>query len=325
MTSSPPRAPQDEQRGIEPHTSSSSHAAITGATGLLGTALGDALRAKGWVVHRVTRRASPGGSDIAWDPDVGRIDAAALEGMDLVIHLAGEPIAQRWTAERKRRIRDSRIKGTTLLARALAALVSPPKALLSASAVGYYGDRGDEELDETSHAGTDFLAQVAQEWEAATTPASTSGIRVAFLRSGVVLTPDGGALGKMLPPFKLGVGGRLGSGKQWMSWIALHDWVRAVRFVANATNLSGPVNLVTPSPLRNTEFTQALARVLARPAIAPVPTFALELLFGEMARATLLASQRARPRRLLDAGFEFHHQSLEQALREELKKTGATI
>jgi uncharacterized protein (TIGR01777 family) len=235
--------------------------------------------------------------------------------MDLVVHLAGEPIAQRWTAERKRRIRESRTKGTALLASTLASLTRPPAVFLSGSAIGYYGNRGDEELDENSSAGTDFLAGVAQQWESATAPAAAAGIRVALLRTGIVLTAEGGALGKMLLPFKLGLGGRLGSGTQWMSWIALEDWVRAVRFVANATSMSGPVNLVAPNPVRNAEFAQTLARVLGRPSFAPVPTFALELLFGEMAEATLLASQRVRARRLLEAGFEFRQLTLEQALR----------
>jgi uncharacterized protein (TIGR01777 family) len=233
------------------------------------------------------------------------------------VNLAGEPLARRWTARRKREIRDSRVLGTALLSHALAELARPPRALISASAIGYYGDRGDEELDEGSAAGTDFLASVAREWEAATDSAVQAGIRVALLRTGVVLNPAGGALAKMLRPFKLGVAGRIGSGAQWMSWIGRQDWVRAVRFLIDSDKVSGPVNIVAPNPVPNSVFVKTLARVLGRPALVPVPATAISLLFGEMGRATLLSSQRIHPRRLVECGFDFTSPTLEAALRAE--------
>jgi len=292
--------------------------AITGASGLLGSALAVRFREDGGTVHRLKRGTRALDPDIAWNPDADTIDAAGLEGVDAVVNLAGESLLQRWTEGRKRRIRESRVRGTALLARTLAGLRQPPRVLLSASAIGIYGDRGEEELDERSSAGSDFLASVAREWEQATEPARAAGIRVALLRTGVVLSRHGGALAKMLLPFRIGIGGRIGAGKQWMSWIALADWIRATLFLLSSGALAGPVNLVAPNPVPNQVFAKTLARVLSRPALAPVPSGAIGLLFGEMGRATILASQRIHPRRLLEAGFEFEYPTLEGALREEM-------
>jgi uncharacterized protein (TIGR01777 family) len=291
--------------------------AITGASGFLGAALAARLREDSVTVQRLRRGPRAIAPDVAWNPEAGTIDSAALEGVDIVVNLAGEPLVQRWTDARKRRIRESRVRSTDLLARTLASLRHPPRALLSGSAIGIYGDRGEEELDEESSTGGDFLASVASDWERAAEPARTAGIRIAFLRTGLVLNPRGGALAKMLLPFKLGFGGRLGPGSQWMSWIALTDWLRAVRLLLLEEAISGPVNLVGPNPLPNEVFTKTLARVLGRPTLLPLPPAAVEILFGEMGRATLLGSQRVHPRRLLEAGFEFECPTLEGALRRE--------
>lgn len=295
--------------------------AVTGATGLIGRALVQRLRAHGHTVRRLvrsSRNAQPG--DVPWNPAGRALDPAALAGVTAVINLAGEPVAQRWTSARKAAIRDSRVQGTSLIASAIAAMDGPPPALLSGSAVGYYGDRGDELLDEGSRPGNDFLAQVTQEWERATLPASRAGSRVVLMRTGVVLDPAGGALARLLPPFRLGVGGPLGSGTQWMSWIGLDDQLAAVECALASPSLHGPVNIVAPNPVTNAELATTLGRVLARPALVPVPRFALELLYGEMAGATLLASQRAMPRALVAAGFEFSCPTLEQALRRALER-----
>lgn len=290
-------------------------AAITGATGLVGSALADSLRRDGWRVLRLTRRSPASPEDVSWDPEAGKLDASHLAGADVVVNLAGEPLDQRWTDERKRRIRDSRVRGTTLLARAIGELQPRPSVLVNGSAVGYYGSRGDEVLDERSTAGADFLARVCVEWEGATAPARDAGIRVVCTRSGLVLAAHGGALHRMLLPFRLGIGGRLGSGEQWVSWISLADQVRAIRFAIDREDLSGPVDLTAPTPVHNSELTEALGRVLDRPTFMTVPAFGLELLFGEMARATVLASQRVLPRRLLELGFTFEHPTVEEALR----------
>jgi uncharacterized protein (TIGR01777 family) len=293
--------------------------AISGATGFIGRALVERLRARGHTVHRLVRRGTAvEPRDILWDPARGLLDPASLAGIRAVVHLAGEPIAHRWTAARKTAIRDSRVQGTGLLARTLAALDEPPVTLLSGSAVGYYGSRGDELLDEGSAAGGDFLAVVTQEWERATAPASAAGIRTVLLRTGIVLDAGGGVLERLLPPFRLGVGGPIGSGRQWMSWIALEDELRAIEHALWTDSLRGPLNLVAPNPVTNAEFAATLGRVLARPAVLPVPAFALELLFGEMADATILAGQRAMPRVLAASGFEFALPTLEQALRRAL-------
>lgn len=292
--------------------------AITGATGLIGRALGAFLTSGG---HRVTRlvRGTPHPGDVRWDPATGRIDAAILEGHDAVVHLAGENLAAgRWTRARKERVRMSRVEGTRLLADTLSRLARPPKVLVAASAIGYYGDRGDEILTEGSASGDDFLAAVGREWEEATAPAERAGIRVVRLRFGVVLTPAGSALAKMLPAFALGLGGRLGNGRQWMSWISLDDAIGAIHHALIIPALRGPVNGVAPQPVTNAEFTGTLGRILHRPTIIPIPATALRLLFGEMADATLLASTRVVPDRLLGTGYLFRHPTLEGALRHGL-------
>jgi len=295
--------------------------AITGASGLIGHALVERLRASGKRVRPLVRSVRPESRDeIVWDPMRDVLAPHDLEGAEAVVHLAGEPIAQRWTSARRRAIRDSRVHGTLLLARTIAALDRKPSVLLSGSAVGYYGDRGAEAVSEDSAPGTDFLSGVAREWESATAAAKDAGVRVVLLRSGVVLNPKGGALEKLLPPFKLGVGGPIGSGRQWMSWIALDDHLRAIEHAMATTGMHGPVNLVAPNPVTNAEFASTLGRVLGRPALVPVPSLALELLYGEMARATLLAGQRVLPKALLRSGFRFEHPTLEDALRFELSR-----
>ena len=287
---------------------------ISGASGLVGRALVPALEAGGHRVIKLTRDKG-GGAVSTWNPDAGEIDLNRVGPLDAVVHLAGETIAQRWTPSVKRRIRDSRVNGTRLLAGALAALPAPPKILVCASAAGIYGDRGDEVLDERSSLGTGFLAGVCRDWEAAARVAAGQGMRVVHLRLGIVLTPDGGALAKMLPAFRCGLGGRLGDGRACWSWIALGDVVSAIQFVLGDQAMLGPVNAVSPLPVTNSEFARTLGRVLGRPVIFPVPRFALNLLFGEMAREAMLASCRAQPARLLESGFVFRHPKLEPALR----------
>lgn len=293
--------------------------AITGASGLIGSALADALAADGYRVRRfvrVGRQAGPG--DIIWDPVRQVLDQAALAGVDAVVHLAGEPIGQRWTTAVRRRIRESRIAGTRLLATSIATLSRPPRVFASGSAMGIYGNRGDEVLFETSAIGRDFLAELAADWEAEADRATPAGVRVVKLRTGLVLSPRGGALARLLLPFRLGVGGRVGSGRQWVSWIALSDTVRAIRHLIASDGVIGPVNLAAPNPVTNAELASTLGKVLHRPTLIPVPAFALRMAFGEMGEATLLASQRMEPRRLLESGFRFDHPSLESALRYEL-------
>jgi uncharacterized protein (TIGR01777 family) len=288
---------------------------VSGSSGLIGTALGQALQRAG---HRLVPmvRSQPTGDAVGWDPDHGRIDAGGLEGVGAVVHLAGEGIgAKRWNEEQKARIRDSRVRGTALLAETLAKLDRPPKVFLCASAVGYYGDRGDEVLTESSRAGDGFLAGVCVAWEAAAAPAREAGIRVSHFRTGIVLSSAGGALSKMLTPFKLGLGGRLGSGRQWMSWISLDDEAGAIVHLLGDEAPAGAVNLTAPNPVTNADFTAALGRALRRPAVIPVPKLALEVaLGGEMARELLLSSQRALPTRLLDSGYTFVHPEIGHAL-----------
>ena len=304
-----------------PSSSSSPFIAITGSSGMIGRALVDRLRQNGKRVRRLMRSPDRASSDdIIWDPTRGTLDPRALEGAEAVVNLAGEPIAQRWTGARREAIRESRVRGTELLARAIAALDPKPSVLLSGSAVGYYGDRGDESVDEESASGTDFLAGVARDWESATAAARDAGVRVVLLRTGIVLAPHGGALERLLPPFRLGVGGPIGSGRQWMSWIALDDHLRAMEHAIATVGLHGPVNLVAPNPVTNAEFAATLGQVLGRPALVTVPSFALELLYGEMARATILAGQRVLPRKLLRSGFHFAHPALKEALRFELAR-----
>jgi uncharacterized protein len=262
------------------------------------------------------RDAQPG--DVQWNPMDAELDERVLAGCDAIVHLAGAPIAQRWTTDHKRDIRESRVRSTSLIAHTVASMAVKPKVVLSGSAVGYYGDRGDEQLDEQSASGTDFLSRIAREWEGATAPIANAGVRLVLLRTGIVLSAQGGALGKMLLPFKVGLGGPMGSGRQWMSWISLEDHLRAMEHALFTDALHGPTNLVGPEPVTNEQFAATLGRVLSRPAVLPVPRFALELAFGEMANATILASQRAMPRALLASGFTFAHANLESALRASL-------
>lgn len=289
--------------------------AVTGATGLIGTKLVAALRAHGHEVLGVSRRSGPTGS-LHWDPETGTIDAASFEGLDAVINLAGEPIgAKRWTEEQKRKILDSRERGTSLLARTLASLDAPPRRFLSGSAIGFYGDRGDEVLDEGSTPGSGFLAEVVERWEAAAQPAVDAGISTAFLRTGIVLSPDGGALKQQLLPFKVGIGGRSGSGRQFQSWIHIDDEVGAIEWLLD-NDVAGPVNLTAPNPVRNAEFASALASVLRRPSTI-IPQIGPRLLFGrELADTLLLDSQRVLPKRLLEGGYEFGFTDLRAALKD---------
>ena len=291
------------------------HVAVTGSSGLLGRVLVPLLTTGG---HRVTRvvRGVPGEGEVAWDPLADSFDASGLEGVDAVVHLAGENIAAgRWNESRKRRIRDSRVRGTETLCKGLAQLSSPPGAFVSASAVGYYGDRAAATLDENSSAGSGFLADVVQAWEAATAPAAAAGIRIACARLGMILSPRGGALAKMLPPFQFGAGGRVGSGEQYWSWIELNDAAAALLHVIMTDSLTGPVNIVTPQPVTNANFTAVLAHVLSRPGILPVPSSAARLAFGEMADELLLASTRVLPGKLVASGYQFRHATLDAALR----------
>lgn len=288
---------------------------VTGSHGLIGTALVDALTARGDTVTRLVRRATPGAGEARWDPMGGDIDRAAIEGHDAVVHLAGEGIGEkRWTPEQKQRILESRTRGTTLLSAALAGLDAKPRVLASGSAVGFYGDRGDEVLTEESSPGTGFLADVVRQWESATAPAEEAGVRVAHLRTGIVLAAHGGALQKLLLPFKLGLGGRQGSGRQWWSWITLEDEVRAILHVLD-TDLAGPVNLTAPNPARNAEVAKTLAAVLHRPAVLPTPTFPLKAALGaELVEEMLLAGQRVLPASLQASGFTHRHPELRGAL-----------
>lgn len=298
--------------------------AVSGSTGLVGSEVVASLSAAGHEVARLVRRVpAPGEKAVRWNPEKGKIDAAGLEGLDAVIHLAGENIASgRWNAARKAAIRDSRVNGTRLLSEALAGLARPPKTLVCASAIGYYGDRGADLLTEESPPGTGFLSDVCREWEAASEPAARKGIRIVALRIGVVLTPKGGALSRMLPPFRAGLGGVIGGGRQYVSWVALDDLVGIVLHALQSGELRGPVNAVAPVPVTNRELTEALGRVLSRPTLLPVPAFALRLAMGEMADALLLASTRVAPRRLEETGYRFRFPELGGALRHLLGKEG---
>jgi len=296
--------------------------AVTGATGLVGSTLLPLLTTGGHEVSPVTRKEDAGAESIHWQPAEDKIDAGAFEGLDAVVHLAGENIASgRWTEEQKAKIRDSRVKGTRLLSETLAGLNNPPKTLICASATGFYGDRGGEVLNEQSAAGEGFLADVCQQWEAAADPAREAGIRVVHARFGVVLSPQGGALAEMLTPFKLGVGGKIGSGQQYWSWVSIDDVAAAVLHLLMTDSLDGPVNVVSPQPVTNKEFTKVLGRVLGRPTIFPLPGFMARLMLGQMADALLLASARVEPSKLQSTGYEFRHPDLEQALRHVLGRT----
>jgi len=292
---------------------------VSGASGLVGSALIPGLRADGHAIVPLARGAASSGA-ARWNPDAGTIDLGAHRDVDAVVHLAGENIAGgRWTAARKARIRDSRVRGTALLARTVSVLAPKPALFISASAVGFYGHRGDEPLDERASRGRGFLADVCAEWEEATRPAAEAGIPVVTLRTGVVLSGRGGALQKMLTPFRLGVGGVIGPGTQYMSWIAIDDVVGVIQHLLRAGGPAGPVNVVTPAPVTNREFTKTLGRVLGRPTIFAMPTFAARLAFGEMADEMLLSSTRAHPARLLAAGYPFRYPTLEPALRHVIR------
>lgn len=289
--------------------------AVTGASGLVGRPLCAALEGAGHEVLRLVRRAPKGAGEVRWDPAKGEVDAAGLEGVEAVIHLAGENVGGgRWNEARKRRIMDSRDQGTRTLVQAVAGLATPPKVFLSASAVGIYGDPGAELVDESSPAGDGFLAEVCERWEAATKPLEALPTRLVLLRTGIVLSRQGGALAKMYWPFFFGQGGVVGSGKQYMPWISLEDTVAGYIFALETEALAGPVNLVGPRSATNYEFTKALGRALGRPTILPLPAFMVKLVFGEMGEALLLAGQNVKPAKLEEAGFEFRHPTLEKAL-----------
>jgi uncharacterized protein len=297
---------------------------ISGASGLVGNALARRLQEDG---HTVARLVRPGGGksfpgDIFWDPMAATVDASSMEGFDAVIHLSGASIAEgRWTAERKAVLRSSRIDSTRVLVDTLSGLRQKPRVFLCASATGYYGNRGDELLTESSEGGTDFLALLARDWEAEARRAELAGIRTVLLRFGLILSAEGGALPRMLTPFKYGIGGRLGSGNQWMSWIALEDVVEIMRSAIATSEFSGPVNVVSPNPVRNSEFTRIAAARLHRPAIFSAPAFALRIALGELADPLLLASQRAIPERLVAMGHKFTFADLDAALRSILART----
>jgi uncharacterized protein (TIGR01777 family) len=294
--------------------------AVTGATGLIGSALVDFLRAGGHSVRRLRRGAAdPAAGDVTWDPNAGVLDPRALEGVDAVVHLAGESVADRWSKTRKREILRSRELGTRLIAETMARMARRPSLLVSASASGYYGSRGDEPLDESSPPGRGFLADVTRAWEAAADPARAAGIRVVHPRLAVVLSPRGGVLERILPPFRLGIGGKLGDGKHWFSWIGLDDLVGILHFLLLGPPLDGPVNATAPAPVTNAEFGHALGHVLHRPAVATIPKFAVELVLGrEQTEEMAFASQRMYPRALEAAGFRWRHPAIEDALRHEL-------
>lgn len=299
--------------------------AISGSTGLVGSALCSRLIGQGRDVRPIVRRSSGTTGEVLWDTEQQTFDAQALAPCDAVVHLAGETIMGRWTDEKKQRISDSRIKSTQALAQTLADLEDGPRTLVVASAIGFYGDTGQSDAktedDPPGDVQTDFLAEVCTQWEQAADPARQAGIRVVHVRIGIVLSPDGGALAAMLPPFKLGLGGRLGNGKQWMSWIALPDLVRIIEFAIDTPGITGPINASAPEPATNQQFTKALGRVLKRPTLLPVPSFAPKLIYGSAcAEATALGSIRAVPKRLINAGFEFQFTDLDAALRDALKQ-----
>jgi uncharacterized protein len=291
---------------------------LTGSSGFLGSALLPSLKTRGFEVTRLVRGVPSKEDEIRWNP-AWSPTTEAISGFDAVIHLAGETVVGRWTADKKTRIRDSRVTGTRNLVHGLLEAKDRPRVLISASAIGYYGDRGDEPLNESSASGSGFLADVCREWEAAAQPAMDAGIRTVLLRTGVVLSGNGGALGKMLPPFRMGVGGNLGSGRQWMSWIHLQDWIGALHHILKNDLVQGPVNLVGPKPVTNAEFTKTLGSVLSRPTIFPVPAFVAKLAFGQMGEEVLLGSQRVEPARLVTSGYPFQYSELRSALEAILK------
>jgi len=297
------------------------HILLTGASGLIGSALAPFLASGGHKVTKLSRAASPAsGANAWWNPAKGQIDFGGVGDLEAVIHLAGEPLGGRWSPTKKQRIRDSRVSGTRSLSAALVRLPRLPKVLVCASATGFYGSRGDELLDEQCPSGTGFLAEVCRAWEAATAPAAEGGIRVVNLRIGVVLSSKGGALARMLPAFRLGLGGKLGKGAQYWSWIAMEDLLGAIHHTLLNQNLRGALNAVSPHPVTNEEFTRTLGAVLRRPAFCALPAFALKLLFGELAEALLLAGARVRPARLEQTGFGFRFPGLGEALHHALEQ-----
>jgi len=293
--------------------------AIAGASGFLGSAFAQYLTSRGNAVRRIGRRSSRG-VDFHWNLEAGQLDPAALDGAHVVVNFTGENIAQRWTREHKQAILTSRVRSTEVLAKTMAAVRSPPRVFLSTSAIGIYGSRGDEVLDESSTPGRGFLADVVRQWEEAAVPARDAGVRLVHPRLGLVMHPAGGVLAKLMPIFNVGGGGRIGSGTQWMSWIAMHDALRALDFLMSTEAMRGPVNISAPNAVTNAEFSHTLGDVLHRPAIATVPEFAVKLMFGEMGEETLLSGQRVVPKSLLDGGFAFDYPALDAALRHELGK-----
>lgn len=288
---------------------------ITGASGLIGTALQESFNDNGFEMLLASRKEPKDATHIQWDMETGFSDAEKLEGIDAVVHLAGENVSGlRWTEDKKKAIRDSRVLGTRNIVDAISKLKSKPTVFVSSSAIGFYGERGDDEVTESSAAGDNFLAGVCREWEAESRRAEDAGIRTVLLRTGIVLSKDGGALGTMLLPFKLGVGGVVGSGKQWMSWISLDDHVSAINFAIENENMRGAVNSVAPNPVTNEEFTKTLGEVLYRPTFLPLPEFVVSMAFGEMGDALLLASTKVIPKRLTDAGFDFKYPGLKGAI-----------
>lgn len=288
---------------------------VTGSTGLIGAALVTNLRADGHEVRRLVRHAPRAADETQWHPSSGVLEPSAVDGFDAVVHLAGAGIGDhRWTDDYKQLIRDSRVSGTTAVAEAVAAAAEPPRVLISGSAVGFYGDTGEEAFDEAAPSGEGFLASVVRDWEAASAPAAEAGVRVVNIRTGIVLSPDGGLLKQMLPIFKLGLGGRLGSGRQWMSWVSIADHVAATRFLLVKDDISGPVNVTAPEPVRNKDFTKSLAHAVHRPAVAIVPSLALKAALGGFAEEGALVSQRVLPARLETAGFAFTFADVDAAL-----------
>jgi len=293
---------------------------ITGASGLIGTALQRSFDEIGHELLLASRKEAKDSQHIQWDVEKGFSEPERLEGIDAVVHLAGESVfGLSWSDAKKKAIRDSRVDGTRSVVEAISKLKARPNVLVAASAIGFYGDRGDEEMTESSAAGDTFLAEVSKEWESEARRAEDAGIRTVLLRTGIILSKDGGALGTMLLPFKLGIGGVVGSGKQWMSWISIDDHIRVINYAIEYENVRGAVNSVSPNPVTNGEFTKTLGEVLYRPTILPLPSFAVNMVFGEMGDALLLASTRVMPKRLEDAGFEFKYPELKTAIEHAVK------
>jgi uncharacterized protein len=296
-----------------------SRIAISGSSGLIGSALVASFESHRNEVTRLVRRRPQSSNELQWDP-MREIPPQLVSGFDVVVHLSGESVTGRWTEAKKRRIRDSRIMSTQNLSQALASAEKKPGVFICASAIGYYGNRGDEILTEGYPSGSGFLAEVSREWESVTAPAPDAGIRTVNLRIGIVLSPKGGALKQMLLPFRLGLGGRVGNGRQWWSWIHIDDFIAAVQQIADSLSLNGPVNMTAPNPVTSADFTKTLAKTLKRPAVLPLPAFAAKLVFGEFAEEGLLASARVEPKKLLESGFTFRYSELAGALSELLKK-----